>query len=129
MRRILLVLAIISLPFAVLGAMLATGRMPLWHGGDFDYVVSVDVRSPDALAMLPRIDGPADSSRPLVVIDPGHGGRDPGAGSGEIREKDLTLALSLALRDDLLRQGGVRVALTRDTDRFLPLAERNAIAR
>ena len=40
---------------------------------------------------------------PLVVIDAGHGGRDPGAGSGPVREKDLTLALSRAVRDDLLR--------------------------
>lgn len=129
MRRILLVLAFISLSVAILGAMLATGRLPLWSAGKFDYVVSVDLKSPDALASLPKIEGPSDAARPLVVIDAGHGGRDPGAGSGTIREKDLTAALALALRDDLLRGGGVRVALTRGSDRFLSLAERGAIGR
>ncbi len=78
---------------------------------------------------MPRIDGPLDASRPLVVIDPGHGGRDPGAGAGGVKEKQLTLALARALRDDLLRGGGVRVALTRDDDRFLSLVERTTIAR
>lgn len=129
MRRILLVLAIISLPLAILGAMLATGWLPLRHAGEFDYIVSVDLKSPELQTALPKIEGPGDASRPLVVIDAGHGGRDPGAGSGTIREKDLTLALALALRDDLLRGGGVRVALTRDGDRFLSLAERGSIGR
>lgn len=129
MRRILLVLAIISLPVAVLGARFAMGWRPHWGGSGFDYVVSVDLKSPDDLGNLPKIEGPADASRPLVVIDAGHGGRDPGAGSGPVREKDLTLALSRAVRDDLLRKGGVRVALTRDSDQYLSLAERSSIAR
>jgi len=129
MRRILLVLAIILVPAAALGAMIATGWIKPWGGRAFDYVVNVEIRSPDALANLPRIDGPQDAARPLVVIDAGHGGRDPGAGTGAIREKDLTLAIARALRSDLLRNGGIRVALTRDDDRFLSLAERSAIAR
>ncbi len=79
---------------------------------------------------LPAVQGPADASRPLVVIDAGHGGHDPGAGGklGE-KEKSVTLALALAVRDALLEQGGVRVALTRDDDRFLVLEERAGIAR
>jgi len=129
MRRILLVLAIILVPAAALGAMIATGWIKPWGGRAFDYVVNVEIRSPDALANLPRIDGPQDAARPLVVIDAGHGGRDPGAGTGAIREKDLTLAIARALRSDLLGNGGIRVALTRDDDRFLSLAERSAIAR
>lgn len=129
MRRILLVLAIIFVPAAALGAMITMGWVKPWGGRAFDYVVSVDIRSPDALVNLPRIDGPQDAARPLVVIDAGHGGRDPGAGTGAIREKDLTLAIARALRSDLLRSGGIRVALTRDDDRFLSLAERSAIAR
>jgi N-acetylmuramoyl-L-alanine amidase len=81
-----------------------------------------------------RRQGPLDASRPLVVIDPGHGGHDPGApGVDEkghpLREKDITLALALALRDKLLAAGGVRVALTRETDRYLMLEERSGIAR
>jgi len=63
------------------------------------------------------------------VIDAGHGGPDPGAGAGTLREKDITLALAQALRVRLLADGGVRVALTRDSDRFLLLPERAEIAR
>ena len=56
--------------------------------------------------------------RPIVVIDPGHGGRDPGATgvSGNSTEKDLTLALARELRARLAERGRVRVALTRDKD-------------
>ncbi|MBO9714404.1 N-acetylmuramoyl-L-alanine amidase [Sphingomonas sp.] len=80
-------------------------------------------------ASLPRVYG-SDSSRPLVVIDAGHGGHDPGAiGPNGVREKDVTLALALAIKDELLRSGRVRVALTRDDDRFLILQDRYGIAR
>jgi len=66
-----------------------------------------------------------------VVIDAGHGGRDPGARSvsGEIAEKDLTLALARELRDDLVKRGRVRVAMTRTDDRYLALEDRAAVAR
>lgn len=69
--------------------------------------------------------------RPIVVIDAGHGGRDPGATSvsGQVREKDLTLALAQALRDELVKRGRVRVAMTRDDDRYLTLDDRAAVAR
>jgi len=69
--------------------------------------------------------------RPLVVIDPGHGGRDPGApgiASG-VREKQLTLLVARELRDRLARSGRVRLALTRDRDRSLQLDQRSDIAR
>ena len=74
---------------------------------------------------------PEARGRPIVVIDAGHGGRDPGATgvSGEVHEKDLTLALARELRDDLVRRGRVRVAMTRDDDRYLTLDERAAVAR
>jgi len=64
--------------------------------------------------------------RPIVVIDPGHGGRDPGATgiSGNSAEKDLPLALARELRDKLAERGRVRVALTRDRDRYLTLDQR-----
>src|SRR5438874_5645999 len=69
--------------------------------------------------------------RPIVIIDAGHGGRDPGARSvsGEVAEKELTLALARELRDDLVKRGRVRVAMTRDDDRYLTLDDRAAIAR
>jgi N-acetylmuramoyl-L-alanine amidase len=69
--------------------------------------------------------------RPIVLIDPGHGGRDPGATgvSGNSREKDLTLAMARELADVLEQRGRVRVALTREQDRYLTLEQRAGIAR
>jgi N-acetylmuramoyl-L-alanine amidase len=74
---------------------------------------------------------PVARGRPIVVIDAGHGGRDPGATSvsGQVREKDLTLVLAQTLRDELVKRGRVRVAMTRDDDRYLPLDDRAAVAR
>jgi N-acetylmuramoyl-L-alanine amidase len=74
---------------------------------------------------------PQARGRPIVVIDAGHGGRDPGARSvsGEAVEKDLTLALARELRDDLVSRGRVRVAMTRDDDHYLTLDDRAAVAR
>ena len=64
----------------------------------------------------------------VVVVDAGHGGRDPGAiGVGGLREKDVTLALAKTLRKSL-RANGFAVVLTRDRDRTLSLEERPAIA-
>jgi N-acetylmuramoyl-L-alanine amidase len=80
---------------------------------------------------LPRVLGSRRPDRPLVVIDPGHGGKDPGAISpirGQ-REKDVTLAVALAIRDALVASGRVRVAMTREDDRFLVLRDRYRVAR
>ena len=79
----------------------------------------------------PRIYGNPDPQRPLVVLDPGHGGRDPGATSpfGGRREKDVTLAIARAIRDALVESGRVRVALTREDDNFVVLRDRYEIAR
>jgi N-acetylmuramoyl-L-alanine amidase len=68
--------------------------------------------------------------KPLVVIDPGHGGKDPGASSpGGAQEKDLTLDIALALRDTLVKTGRYNVALTRSTDKFIELEDRVDKAR
>ncbi len=69
--------------------------------------------------------------RPIVLIDPGHGGHDPGARgvSGRVEEKALTLALSSELRDLLVARGRVRVALTRTDDRYVLLESRADLAR
>lgn len=93
------------------------------------YVIQIDLPEAGATVGLPDIAGPQDASRPLIVIDPGHGGHDPGASGAGLREKNLVLALARNLRDVLVASGGVRVALTRDDDRFLALAERVEIAR
>jgi N-acetylmuramoyl-L-alanine amidase len=72
---------------------------------------------------------PADL-RPVVVIDPGHGGLDNGTQSGgEIVEKNLVLGFGLALRDRLEKSGKYRVVMTRDDDTFIPLNDRVKIAR
>ena len=69
--------------------------------------------------------------RPIVLIDPGHGGRDPGAAgvSGQVAEKQLTLAMAEQLADLLEKRGRVRVALSRVDDAYLTLDQRAAIAR
>ena len=80
---------------------------------------------------LPSVEGSRDGARPLVVIDAGHGGHDPGAINTDMgkREKDVTLAIAQAIRDQLVKSGRVRVALTRDDDKYLILQERYGIAR
>ena len=66
--------------------------------------------------------------RPLVVmLDPGHGGIDPGAHRDGVDEKDITLKFALELRD-VLRRAGMTARLTRDDDRFVPLEERISLA-
>ena len=94
------------------------------------YEVAAPIRLGTAKA-LPKILGPADKSLPLVVLDAGHGGHDPGAISpyGGQREKDVTLAIARAIRTELLKTGRVRVALTRDADTFLILQDRFGLAR
>lgn len=67
---------------------------------------------------------------PLVVIDPGHGGADPGAiGTNGVYEKDITLATARELRRQLQTSGRYRVKLTRDADVFIRLRDRVAMAR
>lgn len=64
-----------------------------------------------------------------IVVDPGHGGHDPGAvGPNGIQEKDVVLAIGLRLRDLFKEELGLDVVMTRSTDVFIPLEERTAIA-
>ncbi|MBD3728531.1 MAG: N-acetylmuramoyl-L-alanine amidase [Sphingomonadales bacterium] len=116
-------------PLALMGGLYALGLtipVPVLGRG---YVLRVDLPDAGQPADLPKVYGPEDRSRPLVVIDAGHGGHDPGASGAGFQEKDIVLGLALALRDELVKQGGIRVALTREDDRFLVLGERFAIAR
>jgi N-acetylmuramoyl-L-alanine amidase len=74
-----------------------------------------------------KADGDA---RPLIVVDPGHGGIDNGTkGSGGELEKDIVLAFAQALREKLESGGKYRVAMTRSDDSFIPLSERVRFAR
>ena len=64
-----------------------------------------------------------------IVVDPGHGGHDPGAvGPSGLQEKDVVLAISLKLRELLRDELGLDVVMTRSSDVFIPLEERTAIA-
>jgi N-acetylmuramoyl-L-alanine amidase len=77
---------------------------------------------------LPRPPQPAE--RPLIVLDPGHGGRDPGAiGAAGTQEKRVALAAAHELRSMLEATGRYRVAMTRTRDVFVPLAERVRFAQ
>jgi N-acetylmuramoyl-L-alanine amidase len=63
-----------------------------------------------------------------IVIDPGHGGHDPGALGKHLNEAELVLDVAQRLEKLLLKQAGIEVVLTRRTDTFVPLEERTAIA-
>ena len=72
---------------------------------------------------------PATSTLRRIVVDAGHGGKDPGAvGKSGTLEKDVTLQLAKALSKELTKQIGCEVILTRSGDVYLPLEERTAIA-
>jgi N-acetylmuramoyl-L-alanine amidase len=95
---------------------------------------------PASLSSLPpvapsaNLNGKFSLSRQLglsvsrIVIDAGHGGHDPGAQGNGIDEKDLTLDVAQRLKKLLEKQPGVEIVMTRDSDEFIPLQERTAIA-
>jgi len=89
------------------------------------------VAQPDAAAATKPAPVPSSDKRPVVVIDPGHGGEDNGtqAGGGDIMEKNLVLGFGLALRDQIEKSGKYRVVMTRTDDTFIPLGDRVKIAR
>lgn len=69
------------------------------------------------------------AQRPLIVIDAGHGGHDPGARGHDRNESEITLAAAIALRDELNRTGRYRVLMTRETNVYVGLSQRVRIAR
>ncbi len=70
----------------------------------------------------------AKAFKPLIVLDPGHGGHDSGAQRNGVIEKNAVLAFSLVLRDALKDTGRYQVMMTRDDDTFVPLDERREFA-
>jgi N-acetylmuramoyl-L-alanine amidase len=86
------------------------------------------VAVPQAAPAPPQPATPPDP-RPVVVIDPGHGGDDNGTQSGTEVEKNVTLAFGLALRDRLEKSGKYHVVMTRTDDTFIALGDRVQVAR
>jgi N-acetylmuramoyl-L-alanine amidase len=88
--------------------------------------------TPVALRLRPQI-APVQtlpvSLKKVIVIDPGHGGHDPGALGAQGFEKDVNLAAALALKERLERSPRYRVVMTRDDDTYVPLDERVRIAQ
>jgi N-acetylmuramoyl-L-alanine amidase len=90
------------------------------------YRIVTDVYSGASRPPVPGTGAPTGfDERPVrrVVIDPGHGGKDPGATRGRVREKDVVLRISRELRTRLARNG-FEVHMTRDSDTYLPVAKR-----
>ena len=109
----------IALPIEIGSAPLPQNEAPLLPPG-FD-----KAPKQTTIADIPPI--PA-SDRPRIIIDPGHGGDDPGTiGIGGFREKDVVLPISLDVAE-ILRKQGVEVIMTRDTDRFISLEGRTDMA-
>lgn len=124
-----LLLIIFAVPALIVGGAIAMGlAIPIPQWGR-DYVLNFVLAEAPPKFELPDIQGPDDPDRPLVVIDAGHGGRDPGSVSDDVREKEIVLAIALALRDALLETGGIRIAMTREDDRIVPLGDRPEVAR
>ncbi len=84
--------------------------------------------APPRLAAIPKPRPSSVTPHPLVVIDAGHGGRDPGAeGVGGVLEKDVVLDLARELQEQLAERLPVDVILTRSDDSFVPIARRLAL--
>lgn len=101
--------------------------------------VKESIKESPPLAETARIEAVAEKAQPKakmkpgkirrIVVDPGHGGHDPGAiGAGGTKEKDVVLQIGLKLAHKLKEELGVDVVLTRSTDEFIELQERTAIA-
>jgi N-acetylmuramoyl-L-alanine amidase len=82
---------------------------------------------PDAAELIPPL--PEGAGPITVVLDPGHGGIDPGAEREGTSEAALMLTFARELKEVLLRDGRFRVVLTRDDDVFVPLETRTSVAR
>jgi N-acetylmuramoyl-L-alanine amidase len=98
-----------------------------------DFAAKAALPEPEEWAAPKASDLPAPERRGdgpvVVVLDPGHGGIDPGAERAGLSEADLMLTFARELKETLLRSGGFTVVLTRNEDVFVPLETRISIAR
>ena len=112
---------------------------PVGAGGRPAAAIPVPATRPVTLAALPSVGAAVNGhaktqarpqSIPVIVLDPGHGGIDPGAISADgLKEKDLVLEMARELRGLIEQSGRYRVVLTRDSDEFIRLRDRIAKAR
>ncbi|MBI5453891.1 MAG: N-acetylmuramoyl-L-alanine amidase [Deltaproteobacteria bacterium] len=86
-------------------------------------------RTPEIRSASPSITQQLGLKVRKIVLDPGHGGKDPGAiGRGGLKEKDVTLKLGRMLKESLASKLDSMIVMTRNSDVFIPLEERTAIA-
>ncbi len=96
---------------------------------DLGLIVEARVYAEKEIEKMPEPRAPGRYSIKTIIIDAGHGGKDPGAIGRRlgIKEKDLTLSIAKKLKGTL-EDNGIRVIMTRDSDEFIPLPERVKIA-
>lgn len=126
-------------PYRVVSAGMATAdgaarvSLRLEPAGAAEFAELAAQPEPEGWALPKAADLPSalvQGSGPLLVmLDPGHGGIDPGAERDGLREADLTLGFAREMKEALLRDGDFRVLLTRDEDLFVPLETRISLAR
>jgi N-acetylmuramoyl-L-alanine amidase len=133
--RIVVELASPALPGAVthqpiLGGAAVNFGLELKRADRDQFARAATARRQEQAAAVPPAPAAEGDSRPVVVLDPGHGGIDTGAiGLNDTVEKDVVLAFANALKAKLERSGSMRVVLTRSGDAFVSLTERVEIAR
>lgn len=95
-----------------------------------DMQQAASLSMPDPVPVAPP-SGSRENARekPLIIIDPGHGGVDPGASGAGLQEKNVVLGLARALKEELESTGLYRVAMTRENDVFIKLGDRVKFAR
>ncbi len=87
---------------------------------------AVRAKRPPPIASVPK---QSNDPRPLIVLDPGHGGIDNGTHWKNVDEKDIVLAFAKVLRERLLKTGKFRLSMTRDDDTYVTLGDRVRFAR
>jgi N-acetylmuramoyl-L-alanine amidase len=128
----------LSAPMVVAQAGMLTGNgvaveVTLQPASQADFAAKVALPEPLDWALPEATDLPKPVVRGegavIVVLDPGHGGIDPGAERDGETEAALMLAFARELKEELLRDGGFAVVMTRDEDTFVPLEARISVAR
>ena len=128
----------LSGPFTVASAVMQTDgpttvRLRLAPAAQADFAAAAALPDPDGWALPDPADLPPPQRRGdgpvIVVLDPGHGGIDPGAERDGVTEAQLMLTFARELKEVLLRDGGFNVVMTREEDIFVPLETRISIAR